>query len=255
MASKGGVNAAPLLVETRLQISEAPIEAAILNSMFAFIHVPKAGGTSISAVLEQHHKLLRLNGWDEIRHFLETEGWRDGWTAATGHMPFGIDVYMPNTRYTIVLREPLDRIMSDYYYLKRTPDHPLHETATTKPLREFPGGNSMTRRLAHWRWAEMFETKDFWWQKYPWGYCTEEMLTQAKENLHRCVHVGLYETYEADAKHILSLAGIKDAEVPLLNATENRPSVSALDRETRELLEERNRYDIRLYEYAKELRS
>ena len=44
-----------------------------------------------------------------------------------GHIPFGIhESYSSTAKYVTFLRDPVERIISYYFFLKRRPNHPLH---------------------------------------------------------------------------------------------------------------------------------
>lgn len=64
--------------------------------MFAWIHIPKTGGTSFAEIFKSSFSsYLSINGNEGVRDFLALPmADRSAYQAAGGHMPFGIHRYI-----------------------------------------------------------------------------------------------------------------------------------------------------------------
>jgi hypothetical protein len=110
-----------------------------------FLHLPKCAGTTI------WYALRRLYGRDRVfrlgtpgdRHRLEEMSPRErrGFAALGGHgslAHFGQIVEDLDQRYKItVLREPVERIISEYEFIRSQTKHPKHAVVTGQSLLEF----------------------------------------------------------------------------------------------------------------------
>lgn len=227
----------------------------------AFVHTPKTGGTSITRVLRERYKLLELNTPDQIKAFLAmSDGARNESDIAVGHMPFGIHRYLPKVKLATFVRNPVDRVISDYFYVHGAESHPMHSRVRSMTLRQyvesdltFMNDNGMTRRFADYDWREVYEPP-FWWQRVPVGRVTSQMLAQAKENLAHCDFVGFYENIEADAARMLRMVDIETGSpLPRENVSVGRLRPEDVDKETLKLVESYNEMDAELYAFARRL--
>ena len=100
-----------------------------------FDHVPKCGGTSVTDYLQDHYlrrKTFSVKTHDasaSIESFkTKSQETRYKYDFVKGHNAHKlIDHVNPECIKVTVLREPLDRIISHYYYAKRVPAHYLFE--------------------------------------------------------------------------------------------------------------------------------
>lgn len=168
-----------------------------------------------------------------------------------GHFSFGlhVDRYLARpTTYLTILRRPVDRVISTYFYILRKPGHTHHQTTIRLSLYDFvrngvsPVGidNGMTRLLCG--------IEDV--SSVPFGSCTEAMLESAKNNLSQYFSVvGLTDRFDETVILLNKLYGwhpfyIKD------NVSRSRPSAPPPSAETIELIKTYNKLDIQLYDYA-----
>jgi len=123
-----------------------------------FTHVPKTAGSSLRAIVErQYPKSTRLNIHEGsptenlkiLQAFSQTE--RDAMSCVIGHIHFGMHHLFPNgeNTYVTMLRHPVRRIISNYYFARSKPILPGYEMAMSLSLTEYaahPTVNSMTTR-------------------------------------------------------------------------------------------------------------
>jgi hypothetical protein len=164
------------------------------------------------------------------------------------------DVEQP--RYFVMLREPVDRAASYYYFVRQSMrsdsySHPALEDATKYTLAEFyerpEYQNIQTRYIAgvEWEYAGRYLDLN--------GKMGKLALQRAKSNLTKKYEAfGLKERFEESAELMASRLGV-EVSVPekKYKSTRNRPMVSDLSDATRRSLRQANALDVALYEFAR----
>jgi hypothetical protein len=222
-----------------------------------FLHIPKAAGQTLSQVIVRHFDPATVFaiGRPNSQFIEKVKGLSDSEQAKIrlikGHMPFGLHEYLlrPST-YITMLREPVDRAISYYYFALHTPDHYLHETLQSKrmSLREFVL-NGLPTELDNGQTRLLSGIGN----SVGVGECDLETLERAKQNLvsHFAV-VGFAERFDETLLLLRSVFGWRNLYYARLNVTRNRPSKDAVDQETLEAIMRSNELDRHLYEWARE---
>ena len=165
-----------------------------------FVHIPKTAGTTLARIIDRHYptetRLLLERHHEGIAEFRALpEAHRAELRLVRGHIPYGLHADLPQpTTYFTMLREPIDRIVSYYYFVQREQRHYLYDYANTPGMtlkryvedRVSLQMDNMQTRLLSGVWTEP-----------GYGECDETTLLQAKRNLeqHFCV-VGLTERFD-----------------------------------------------------------
>lgn len=98
-----------------------------------FDHIPKCAGTTINAFLYNYYPsrfIFRVGAvMDKVNKFKQfSDKKKSQYKFINGHFAnLLVDEVGQNTIAIIVFREPIDRIVSHYYYVKRMKGHYLHE--------------------------------------------------------------------------------------------------------------------------------
>lgn len=163
-----------------------------------------------------------------------------------GHMPFGLHKLLPQpATYITILRDPIDRAVSEYHYALSRKIHPQHRTMKKLTLEEYirttPHSNVQTKLIAGLQNGYDFLA----------GECTDQTLATAMENLARHFSVvGPAERFD----EALALAKLtfnwRIAHYANFNVTRSRPGKDSVPSRTRELIAERYRFDLALYQRA-----
>jgi hypothetical protein len=162
-----------------------------------------------------------------------------------GHMPFGLHEILPQpATYITVLRRAVERLLSAYYFMNNYLLHPAY----WKFRREGWTLEDFVRRSPR----ENVQTKMIAGADYD-APCTEKILAKAKENLQRFSVVGLTERFEESLALIKLRFGWKLESYSSFNVTRTRPKTRDLPQSTLDLIAERNRFDIELYDCAAKL--
>ena len=223
---------------------------------FIFVHIPKTGGQSISAVIWRQYleqaifQVYSADERDAIDRFnaLPQQG-RDAIRAVTGHMHYGLQDHLGPYRWRCItlLREPVARIVSHYHYAKRTPQSPLHQQIVEEGLdlegyvtrSEYAGifNNGQVRLLGNEVFAE--ESAD------------RASLERAKRNLQACAAVGITERFASSVILMKRALGWRMPLFPVRNVAPTDPA--PISSRERAVIEARNDLDIELYEFARDL--
>jgi hypothetical protein len=221
-----------------------------------FLHIPKAAGQTLgeyiynqSCIEGGYEEGLMKNGVAYLDYgFFKTGApvpeyvpelmRRNDLRAVIGHFQFGLHEFVPTTStYITVLRNPVDRVASLYFYAKLADQMSLEEFALTPPFKEVD--NDQTRRISG--------------IDPPIGECTRAMLDQARENLRR--HFSVVGTTERFDEMLPLLKRKFDWSRDVVsyprNVNAERPR--SLPQPAIDAIRKRNELDFELWEYAGQL--
>jgi len=157
-------------------------------------------------------------------------------------MPFGLHKILPQpATYITVMRGAVERVISAYYFMSNYMLHPNY----WKFRREGWTLEDFVRRSPR----ENVQTKMIAGADYD-ALCTAEILMKAKENLQYFSVVGLTERFEESLALMKLRFDWKLESYSSFNVTRTRPKKRDLPQSTLDLIAERNRFDIELYECA-----
>lgn len=220
-----------------------------------FLHIPKTAGTTLHKIIERQYRSKNTFTIGRISH-VSIEEFKNLSAARRaeirmikGHLDFGLHEYVPGpSTYFAILREPIERVVSFFYWIRRTPHHYLYESMISQDtnLKEYLESrsnimldNAQTRMLSGV------------WYDLGFGECTAEVLETAKRNLreHFAV-VGLTEKFDETLMLLKRAFGWQNLYYARQNVTARRPRKDELTPDTLDLIVEANRLDIELYQYA-----
>jgi hypothetical protein len=218
-----------------------------------FVHLPKCGGTTLNRLIEWEYPLTRVFSIDpsffrwSYRRLLRWSPSRlSRMRVFQGHMPFGLHRLLPQkATYITVLRDPVDRGISDYYYALSRVVHPQHRIMKRLTLEQYiqmtPYANVQTKLL-----AGQDPGYDFLG-----GDCTDDTFKLAKENLAaRFGLVGLTERFDETLALAKIRFGWRIPNYASFNVTRGRPNKKEVPSDICRAIAERDYYDMKLYEYA-----
>src|SRR5438876_5896706 len=228
-------------------------QAAAADEAVIFLHVPKTAGTTLNRLIEWEYPLFEIYSVDpvffrwSVSHLWQLPARRLEKTRIfKGHMLFGLHKILPQpATYITVLREPVDRVISAFYFMRSYVLHPFYwklrrENWTLEDfVRRSPRENVQSKIVAG---ADYYSP------------CTDEIVEQAKENLFRHFSVvGLSERFEESLALMKLRFGWKLQRYASFNVTRARPRKHDLSKATLDLMLEQNSFDIGLYDCAAKL--
>jgi len=230
--------------------------------MYIFNHIPKTAGTSLIAIMQDVFGKDRVSTHIDITEDRDYEIDPEQFTpfvVVAGHFGVKWHARMGDRRWLTVLREPVDRVLSTYYFWRNVarprPNAPYLDLAKTLFLNEFVscGNRLVLQGISN---GQTWQLADDLREKYR-SVPESDALAIAKENLtRRFDFVGLSEHFDESAARLRRYLGVPEkarCEVPRLNLTPDRRHASELRPSVIDNILELNRMDIELYRFAQEL--
>jgi hypothetical protein len=225
--------------------------AAVDRKALIFLHIPKTAGTTLNRIIERQYSPLAIFTMDphRIRATAERfkrlpEARRRRLQVVRGHLFYGIHEFLPqNATYITMLRDPVARLLSSYYFVLRRPLNPLHRKFKRERLgvedciRLFPDRNNTQCRFI----AGVKDT----------AIADERLLDMAKANLTKSFSVvGICERFEESLILISKTFGWEISAYENHKVAKTRPMAEP---KLVDLIREHNRLDVELYEFGKKL--
>jgi len=231
------------------------------NKKLIFLHIPKTAGSTFHMILNKRykpHEIKNLFGSrysePEIKSFIEAPvETKKNIRLLKGHMPYGMHNYLPDeSKYISVLRNPVERVISQYYYIKKNTYNPLHNQVEKDgmSISEFvSSGISVGMNNGHCR----FLNGDL--DEYKFNQCDDILLDQVKENIRKnFIWLGLTERFDESVLVLSKLLGWKSPPYYIReNVSKNRKSRDSISKEEISIIEEYNSLDMNLYSFANEM--
>lgn len=223
-----------------------------------FEHIPKCGGTTINDYLRSQyrpHRIFCVNGRkpaERIRLFKSfPEKKRHAYNLVYGHGANQLRPYVhPDALTATVFRDPIERIVSHYYYVCRSKSHYLHHELTGKKmsLLDYVTSN-LSDELRNNYVSRFIESSSEAAEARP-----DESIRKAFQVLRdEYKVVGLVDDLTSFATTLAAKAAFHDKfKTKRLNVTTDRPGVEELEPTVRDAILERNKMDVTLYAMVKE---
>jgi len=237
-----------------------------------FIHIPKTAGRTLNSIIREQYEstaifsnaravMSRLGPdwgkkpasqrWEISKEILANLPEREKRKIKIlfGHMNFGRHELLPQPcTYITLLRNPVERVISHFYHIKRMKNHYLYDIIETQHLSvgdfiekgiTFTADNGQTRII-----SGVGDAVDY-------GGCTRGILDRAKSNLERYFPiVGLTEQFDQTLILLKQTFNWNLTDYARENVTRDRPSLNDIPKHDRQIIEKYNQLDLELYEFA-----
>lgn len=234
-----------------------------------FLHIQKTAGSSIVDIARQAYGsdqvvshgdyLLPPKSLDAIvdargiePNFFDNRGF------ISGHFGYDFARTLMQTRYSFTfLRDPIERVLSYYYFCKTRDPNEYEIYALTQQLSlddflrlglERPAVKACIWNNQAWQLANGYGHLN---GRNILSFSEEEILALATQHLDDFSYIGFAETFEKDRDRILKALGIVPPEEKIVsNANPDRPKAVSMPLSTLALLNELTRLDQALYQEA-----
>lgn len=227
-------------------------------------HVPKTGGKSLSAALAEayppHERFQFLFDGDFLarRDADHAQGLWAQRRFFAGHVSAPYLALIPACNFVTVLRDPVDRVLSNYFYWRQ--EHPNftiegptgHETLIDPAL---DWEDDLARLLSGKRRSfKLFELENLTCFQFSFGIysprfgAVAEATKVAMHSLAQCAYVGCFERLAQDFENLTRVLDLPRLSLPQMNATKTRVRPDEISANLRDLIEARNQADIVLYD-------
>jgi hypothetical protein len=215
-----------------------------------FLHLPKTAGTTLKAIIEGVYtpeKVLNLRvAQGGIRRLLAMRpDERAGYDVIAGHLDWRVTTLLPRASVITVLRDPVDRFLSWYFYALRNANAPLHDDLNAD-------GGDIDRAIASGRYATQYNIMTGMLRDQT-ATGPAEALASAKRNLASCAAFGLSERFDESVRLMERVLRWPPTAWESRNVTANRPRVDDLGVDARAALEAGCGPDRELHAFATRL--
>jgi hypothetical protein len=200
-----------------------------------FVHIPKAAGTSLREVIaRQYPRRVQLATEGPI---VLSERQRQSVRVLVGHVDYDTYAQLAAPVDVItMLRDPVQRIISLYYYILRRPAHPFQELVQGCSLERFAASG----------WEQV---RDHQVRQISGGPAPD--LEAAKRNLMHGMRVfGIAERFDESLLLMQRALGWGHVLHRVLNMTADRPRGADIPRRAIAEIERANPADLELYAWA-----
>ncbi|MEB3213274.1 MAG: sulfotransferase family 2 domain-containing protein [Leptolyngbyaceae bacterium] len=228
-----------------------------LEKTVIFLHLMKTGGRTLTRILKQNYPQdARFHCGQRAGQSLKElsdmpEEQRRSLQFIYGHLQFGVHRLLPHPcTYITMLRHPVERVMSHYYYALHNPKHFTHQLVTehNMSLSEYVEhgisdlNNGQVRAIA----GDVS-------QQFQFGDSREDLLHEAQANLDTFFSVvGITEQFDESLlllKHQLTLTRFLYTRA---NVNASRRTHTTVSDDDIECIKHYNALDLQLYDAAKQ---
>lgn len=225
------------------------------SKIIIFMHIPKTAGTTLRGIIEREYSEIAY-GYGGFKEEYNSLSRYMGSRASDlqciiGHIPFGIhSYYNRNFHYITFIREPIDRVISLYYYRLYNKKYlPAEDIGLEKFLSNYytQACNLQTKFLSRdVDIADMVSLENFIKYKNE----VKPDFEKAINNLERYFTVGVTDYFNISISLIGRELGWNKLDYQEKNINLVTPGRKELSKGLIELIKEKNSLDMKLYSYA-----
>jgi hypothetical protein len=204
------------------------------EELLLFLHIQKTAGSTLRTFIKNQYDEDEIwfgSSLDKLKEYDPNK-----LKCVGGHFPYGIhqNFNRPFSYFTM-LRDPVDRVLSYYYFIKNRPNRGKHERTAGMDIKDF------MKTLEN-------QTVNFQTKRLSGG---KPNLEKAKQHLSQDFSfVGLTERFEESLFLMKKEYNWQNPEYKNRNITKQRAAKSELPKDVISFIEERNDMDIEIYRFA-----
>ena len=227
-----------------------------MEDILIYLHIPKTGGTTLRDIIQRQYKTQKILTIPILEKSMITiedlsSKQKNEINVIQGHLQYGIHNNLNrNAKYFAIIRDPINRVLSTYYYIMGQPSNPQNLSTDNNQMTiydYFQSGvnpfliNGQTQLIA----GKTCSIEDPLIQ-------SEELLLMAKNNIEKnFIFTGITELFD---ESILLLKNILKWNMPyysIANRTKKKPKNNAVNPNIISFIKKHNQLDIKLYNFTK----
>jgi hypothetical protein len=221
--------------------------------MLVFSHIPRTGGTSLRKFIAERAASHRF--MDALSDFaFASDAELMGYEFVATHCGYGVFRRLASARRLIVLRDPVERVISHYHFLRQQDADVSYASpyAKTMSLADFVSQTNPAVSIGFqdtqlWH---LIEDKGHAFRQRHAALGDDEKLSLASDNLATFEFVGFNDKLEHVFQRLVDAFGWRDGERPRL-ATSLRPTMQEVDRDVLALIRSKVSLDEVIYQEAR----
>jgi hypothetical protein len=245
------------------------------NKLLYFLHIPKTAGTSFTDFIKSQFAPFESNSSTYIEHLIKTPPEEVAkYKLIAGHFLYNVDDFVKRELvYITMLRDPVQRTISHFAQIRRSPGHRGYDVIKSQSLLEFVRdpqaqlyANLQTRYIGldtnFFELAASFDNTLY--QRFdlqqpadphsPNGYLDPTLLERAQERMSKFAFVGIAERFDESLELLSATFGwVPPVASKVINFGTNRPHEDEVSQEVIDVIRENNKLDIALYEMGKQM--
>lgn len=220
------------------------------DDVIIYIHIPKTGGSTLHNAIQEHYGSRFLStSCNDL-----SQQQKESIVLIKEHMPFGIHTLLPQSRYRYmtVLRNPVERVISMYYYMrsKNCPDPDKRKYFSAMTLHDYVSNNEYNYFSDIWHKSWTCSTYNLQTRMLA-GDLNRCDLKKAINNLNSFFQVvGITERFAGTLKVINKNFGWNIRPGRKENITPDKPALKDIPDKILQLIRSKNEMDMELYSHA-----
>ncbi|MDM5225448.1 sulfotransferase family 2 domain-containing protein [Cytobacillus sp. NJ13] len=215
------------------------------DRLLIFMHIPKTGGMTLKRIIKRQYPdnmILKDITDGKIQEFKEKLEERD-FKFVFGHLSFGLHLHTTKQcTYITMLREPIDRVISMYYYVLGKEKHPLHGIVKGLSFEEFLDHPDLKNHTNNMQTKRALGKNSL---------ITTDLELAKLNLLNHFTVIGITEMFDDSIKLMKEKLNWNDISYVRKNKTKKRLSKDELGQRIISKITENNELDIELYNWAK----
>lgn len=210
-----------------------------------FVHIPKTAGSTLRSILRKQYSVDEICFGNNEEMIEKLTSLKEEEIARIkclhGHFHYGIHQYIQKKQplYYTMLRDPVEHVISEYYFILRKPNNMSHEKVKDMSFEEFVTSEEFMDRTSNR-------------QTFFISGGQKDNLEKAKENIKNFSVVGITEMFEESIFLISQELGWDDISYRPKNVTKYRPTRKDFPSQIIESIKNNNQLDYELYNHAKD---